>query len=196
MGVIKMAQDYFVLSNFGVRYFIKDYVDSDTVPASATVEDEITSIISCDLGTFNKENTKYRTLNSNGWEFVAPLGNSTEDGTFECVREGTGGIYQGGPGTTTYQKIKDWFLKATAGAGVASPKCIIEIIPRGDSNIEGTCYYVIPNQWAPGTKDTETGQEYSFSVTPFGPQVPITVSHTPASGDDPETWTFTKVVIS
>lgn len=188
-----MAQDYFVLSNFGVRYFMKEYVDSNSVPASAALADEITSVISCDLGKFSKENTKYRTLNSNGWESVAPLGNSSEDGTFECVREGKGGVYAGASGDTTYQKMKDWFMKATSGAGVASPKCIVEIIPRGDDTFEGTCYYVIPNQWAPGTRDTETGQEYSFSVTPFGPQTPVTVTHTPASGDTPESWAFAKV---
>ena len=184
--------DYFVLSNFGDRYFLKDYVDSDTVPASATEADEITSVISCDLGSFSKENKKYRTLHSNGWELVAPLGNSTEDGTFECVREGTGGVYTGNAGNTTYQKIKDWFMKATAGAGVASPKCIIEVITRGENVYEGTCYYVIPNNWGPGTKDTENGQEYSFSVTPFGPQTPINVTYTPPVGETPEAWAFTK----
>lgn len=187
-----MAQDYFVLSNFGVRYFIKPYTDSDTIPESANANDEITSVLSCDLGTFTKENTKYRTLNSNGWEAVAPLGNSTEDGTFECIREGTGGAYVGESGDTTYQRMKDWFMKATSGAGVASPKCIIEVVPRGNDTFEGTCYYVIPNQWSPGTKDTETGQEYSFSVTPFGPQTPVAVTHNVATGETPESWAFTK----
>lgn len=186
-----MAQEYFLLSNFGVRYLMKDYTNSETVPNSATVDDEITSVISCDLGTFTKENTKYRTLNSNGWQSVAPLGNSSEDGTFECIREGTGGVYVGEAGDTTYQRMKDWFMKATSGAGKASPKCIIEIVPRGDSELEGTCYFVIPNQWAPGTKDTETGQVYSFSVTPFGPQIPIKVTH---NTEDSESWTFEKAV--
>lgn len=187
-----MAQDYFVLSNFGVRYFLKDYTDSNTIPASATAADEITSVISCDLGTFTKENTKYRTLNSNGWESIAPLGNSSEDATFECVREGTGNPYTGTPGTTSYQKIKDWFMKATAGAGVSSPKCIVEVVPRGNDSFEGTCYYVIPNQWTPGAKNTENGQEYSFSVSPFGPQTPLVVTHTPASGGTEESWGFSK----
>lgn len=187
-----MAQEYFILSNFGVRYFLKDYVDADTVPASATADDEITSIISCDIGKFNKNNTKYRTLGGNGWEAVSTLGNSTEDGTFECVREGTGGIYVGTAGTTSYQRIKDWLMKATAGAGVESPKCIVEVLPRGNNTYEGTCYYVVPNNWGPGTKDTETGQEYSFSVTPFGPQIPLIVNYTPASGGTPESWTFSK----
>lgn len=187
-----MAQEYFVLSNFGVRYFLKDYVDSDTIPASAATADEITSVISCDIGKFNKENTKYRTLGSNGWQLVAPLGNASDDGTFDCIREGTGGIYDGTAGTTTYQKIKDWFMKSTAGAGFASPKCIVEVLPRGNDTYEGTCYYVIPGNWGPGNKDTETGQEYSFSVTPFGPQTPVVVTHVPAVGETPESWTFAK----
>lgn len=190
-----MAADYFVLSNFGVRYFKLDYVDSDTVPASADVDDEITSVISCDLGQFTKENTKYRTLNSNGWESVAPLGNTAQDGTFQCVREGTGGVYAGAAGSTTYTRMKDWFMKATASAGKASPAVIIEVVPRGGSGAneyEGTCYFVIPNQWTPGTKDTETGQEYSFSVTPFGPQIPVNVSYTPQTSEKPESWSFTR----
>lgn len=181
--------EYFVMSNFGVRYFKLAYTDSDTVPGTATADDEITSVISCDLGSFTKENTKYRTLNSNGWESIATLGNTAEDGTFECVREGTGGVYDGTAGSTTYTKIKDWFMKATAGAGKESPACIIEVVPRGGSDgeeYEGTCYFVVPNQWTPGTKDTETGQEYSFTVSPFGPPIPITVSE--ADG----TWTFAK----
>lgn len=190
-----MAVDYFVLSNFGVRYFKLDYTDSDTVPTQAGPDDEITSVLSCDLGQFTKENTKYRTLNSNGWESVAPLGNSSEDGTFECIREGTGGVYTGEAGTTTYTKMKDWFMKATAGAGKASPAVIVEVVPRGGTGTneyEGTCYFVIPNQWTPGTKDTETGQEYSFSVTPFGPQIPVTVTYTAPSGETPESWAFAK----
>lgn len=194
-----MAVDYFVLSNFGTRYFLLNYVDSDTVPSSGALADEITSVISCDIGTFTKENTKYRTLNGNGWESVATLGNSSEDATFECLREGTGGVYQGQEGTDTYTRLKDWFMKATAGAGKASPRCIVEVLPRGgtgNSEYEGTCYFVIPNQWSPGTRDTETGQEYSFTVTPFGPQIPLVVTHTPASGANPESFSFAKGAVA
>lgn len=190
-----MAVENFVLSYFGMHYFKLTYTDSDTVPASATAADEITSILSCDLGGFKKENTKYRTLNSNGWESIATLGNSADDGTFECVREGTGDVYTGEAGSYTYTRIKDWFMKATAGAGKASPAVIIEVLPRGGSGtneFEGTCYYVVPNSWGPGSRDTETGQEYSFGVTPFGPPVPLTVTHTAASGETAESWAFSK----
>lgn len=172
-----MAQDYFVLSNFGIRLFLKDYTNSETVPSAAGVADEITSVLSYNLGSFTKENTKFRTLNSNGWESIAPLGNSSEDATFNCIREGIGDPYQGAAGTSTYTKIKDWFMKATQGAGVSSPKCIVECIPRGNGVYESTCYYVIPNNWNPGDRDTEKGQEYSFSVSPFGPQQPLVATY-------------------
>lgn len=185
-----MAGEYMVLSNFGVEYMLFPYTDSNTVPASGTDKDAIESVLSCDIGAFTKENTKYRTLNSNGWESVATLGNTAEDGSFECVREGTGGAYEGAEGTTSYTKIKDWFMKATEGAGKDSARCIIEVIPRGDDEYEGTCYYVMPNTWTPGTKDTETGQEYSFTVSPFGPQVPLVVTVEDVEGK--KTYSFTK----
>lgn len=184
-----MAQNYFVSSNFGVRYFLLAFTNTSTIPASASTSDEITGVLSADIGTFNKENTKYRTLNGNGWESIAPLGNAAEDITFECIREGTGNPYIGVAGNDSYTKLKNWFMTATSNAGQQSPMCIIEVLPRGGSDYEGTLYYVIPNQWAPGTRDTETGQEYSFSVSPFGPQVPIKVIYTPS----PEGWKFTAV---
>lgn len=187
-----MAQEYFVMSNFGVRYFLSDYVDSDTVPATVGPTDEITSVLSCDIGTFTKENTKYRTLNGSGWESIATLGNSSEDATFSCIREGTGGIYTGQGTGSTYAMIKNWFMLATKGAGAQAPKCIVEVTPRGNNQYEGTCYYVVPNQWQPGTKDTETGQEYSFTVSPFGPQNIVAVTYTAASGDTQESWALVK----
>lgn len=187
-----MAQNYFVLSNFGIRIFMKDYVDSDTVPASAGAADEITSVLSYNLGSFTKENTKFRTLNSSGWESIAPLGNSAEDATFNCIREGIGDPYVGAAGNTTYQRIKDWFMKATQGAGVSSPKCIVECIPRGNGVYEASCYYVIPNNWNPGDRDTEKGQEYSFSVSQFGPQTPLVATYDSST----DTFSFTKASAS
>ena len=190
-----MANEYFILSNFGVRYFLKDYTDSDTVPSPAGPSDEITSVLSCDLGGFSKEVKKYRTLNSNGWESIAPLGQSQDDATFELIREGEGDAYSSA-GTTTYSKLKTWCLNNNAG-GSASKKCIIEVVPRGMNGntpvYEGTCYVVIPSQWKPGTKDVETGQEYSITVSPFGPPIPVSVAYTPAEGSTPESWAFTKL---
>ena len=194
-----MAQEYFVLSNYGTHYFLLPYTDSDTPPTSATAADEITSVMSADIGAFTKENTKYRTLTGNGWELVAPLGNTAEDGSFECIREGTGNPFVGTAQGSSYNKIKNWFMKATAGAGEASPMCLVEVLPRGETNsYEGVCYFVIPNQWTPGTRDTETGQEYSFTVSVFGPQIPLTVRFTPAGDPTPEedTWNFTKAAVT
>ena len=191
-----MAVDYFVLSNFGVRYFIGSYTDSDTIPNSVGPDvegiQEITDVISCDGGKFSKENTKYRTLNSNGWESIATLGNSADDITFECIRTGKGNPYDGTEGSQTYNRVKHWFMEATQNAGAESPKVLIELLPRGPGVYEGTCFYIVPNNWGPGTRDTETGQEYSFVVSPFGPQQPLVVNYVPASGETKESWTLSK----
>lgn len=190
-----MAQEYFGMSYYGTRFFKLPYTDSSTVPATASPENEITSVISCESGGFTKENDKKRTVNGNGWEIVIPLGNSADDITFECLREGTGGVYNGTAGNTTYTNIKNWFMEATQNGGAASPAVIIEVVPRGGTGnqaYEGTCYYVVPANWSPATKDTESGQTYSFTVSPFGPQVPVSVTYTPASGDTPESWAFAK----
>lgn len=184
-----MAQDYFYLSNFGVRYLLLDYTDANTIPSEATVKDEIQGVYSCSLGEINKEVTKKRTLNGNGWETIAALGNSQSDGTFELIRLGVGNPYVGNAGDDTYTKLKDWFMKATANAGSSSPKVIVEIVPRGGTDFEGTVYYVIPTTWGPGTKDTENGQEYSFTVSPFGPPVPVKVTH---NTEAEESWSFTR----
>lgn len=181
-----MSQEYFVLSNFGVRYFAETYVDSDTIPSTGT--NEISHVLSCNLGTINKDTKTYKTLGGNGWDHVAALGQSQDDATFECVRVGIGGVYAGVPGTTTYTKIRDWFLKSTAQGGQFSPKVIIEVVPRGAGQYEGTAYFVTPKRWGPGTKNTEDGQVYTFDVTPFGPQIPLIVSYDP----DSDTFTFTK----
>lgn len=191
-----MAYEYFVLSNFGVRYFMTDYTNSESIPSSVDGTNEITSVISCDLGKFNKENKKYRTLNSNGWESIAPLGQTSDDATFQCVREGQGDVYTGAAGTTTFQRIKKWFMDATKAGGTTSPKVITEIVPRGQANgsvvYEGTSYYCVPANWEPGTKDTETGQEYSFSVSPFGPQTPLVVTYVPATEQTAESFSLAK----
>lgn len=182
--------DYFVLSNFGVRYFLEDYVDSNTIPSAGT--HELEGVISCSLGEINKDVKKYKTLNGNGWDSIAPLGQSQGDGTFELIRMGTGDPYVGTASSSTYTKLKKWFMDSTAEGGSVSPKCIIEVLPRGNNTYEGICYYVIPAKWGPGKKDTETGQEYSFDVSPFGPQKPVVVTYTPAAGETPESWAFSE----
>lgn len=182
-----MAQEYFVLSNFGVRYFMENYTDSNTVPASGT--NELGYLLSCTLGTITKDTKKYKTLGGNGWDSIAVLGQSQDDATFEAIRAGTGDVYAGAAGDSTYTKVKDWFMKSTAQGGQASPKCIIEVLPRGDDTYEGTLYYVIPAKWGPGKRDTEIGQEYSFDVSPFGPPVPLTVTY----DEENDSFEFEKV---
>lgn len=182
-----MEQEYFVLSNFGVRYFMENYTDSNTVPASGT--NELTDIISCTLGAITKDTKRYKTLGGNGWDSIAPLGQGQDDATFEAIRGGTGDVYAGKAGDSTYTKVRDWFMKSTAQGGQVSPKCIIEVVPRGDNTYEGTAYYVIPAKWGPGKKDTETGQEYTFDVSPFGPQVPLKVTY----DEENDSFEFEKV---
>lgn len=184
-----MAQEYFLLSNFGVRYFMGQYTDSDTIPADSSVMDEIKSVISCTLGGFTKEVARYRTLNGSGWESVAPLGQTSDDGEFECIREGTGGIWEGKAGESTFSKVKTWFFDATKSGGATAAKVIIEVVPRGDDQYEATAYMCIPNNFAPAAKDTESGQTYNFTVTPFGPQIPLKATY--SATDDK--FTFSKV---
>lgn len=186
----------FVLSNFGVRYFMytdAEYAfDDKSSSLLSTAGEEIESVLSCDIGGLTKENTKYRTLNSDGWESVAVLGNTAEDGTFECLREGQGTTYTGTQ--DTFSKIKKWFLEATSSAGKAASRVIVEVVPRGTSSsgnvYEATAYHVIPNTWTPGTKDTETGQEYSFTVTPF--DKPEILSVAESEEGNKTIFTFTK----
>lgn len=184
-----MAHENFYLSNFGLRYLLVDYDGVRVIPTEATVEDELQGIYSCTLGEINKEVTKKRTLNGNGWETVAVLGNSQGDGSFDAVRLGVGNAYVGKTGEDTYTRIRDWFMKATSNGGIGSPKTIIEIVDRG-TQLEGTVYNVLPTTWGPGTKDTDTGQEYSFTVTPFGAPIPVKVTHVNPGPETPESWGF------
>lgn len=176
-----------VLSNFGVRYFLEEYTDTNTIPTTGT--NELKDLLSCTLGGITQENKKYKTLGGNGWDSIATLGKTQEDASFEAIRTGTGDVYTGGEGTTTYNKIRNWIMGTNEG-GVSTPKCIVEVVPRGKNIYEGTCYFVMPSKFTPATRDTETGQEYSFDVTPFGQPIPIKVTH----ASELDTWTFAKVV--
>lgn len=183
--------DYFVLSNFDTHYFLEDYTDSNTVPAEGTTE--LDGLIGVNIGGLSKDTKTYKTLNGNGWDDVAALGQSQDEATFDAVREGDGNAYDGTSGSATYNRVKNWVLNSVTQGGTTSPKCIVEVIPRGENVYEGTCYYVIPSKFTPGKKDTEGAQEYSFEVKPFGPQVPLTVTHTAAAGETPESWAFEKI---
>ncbi len=179
---------YFGLSYYGVRYFMGNYVDSDTVPASssATGVSELEGVIKTTLGKITKDETTLRTLNGDGWETVIPLGQGQDEGEFTMFRGGDGGVYDG-TGSTTHNKIKKWVLDSTKAGGATSPKCIVEVIPRGASAYEGTCYFVIPKAFSPDEKSTENAQQYSFTVKPFGPPIPLTVT------ENEGVFTFTKI---
>lgn len=181
--------DYSLLSNYDSHFFLENYTDSNTVPSTGTFE--LNGVTDCGVGEISKDVKTYRTLNGNGWESVASLGQSISEFDINLVREGTGDAYDGTAGSTTYTKLKKWVLDAVAQAGSNAPKCLIEVIPRGDNTYEGNCYYVYPSKWNGGKKDTETGQEYSITVKPFGPMVPVTVTKTVSS--ETTTWSFAKI---
>lgn len=181
-----MAEERFVLSNFGVRYFLETFVDSNTVPAAGSVE--IKDVLGCSLGSISKDTKTYKTLNSGGWDSVVALGQAQDDASFECIRGGNGDYFTGNSGGTTYTMIKDWFMKSTALGGIAAPKCVVEVLPRGNNVYEGVCYYVIPSKWTPGKRDTEAGQEYNFDIKPFGAPIPVIVTH----NNETDVFTFVK----
>lgn len=192
-----MARNYFALSNFGVRYFLETFTDSETVPATLTEgTNEFEGIISCTSFDLQKNVQKYKTLNGNGWESVVALGNQMSDLEFQAIRLGAGGVYDGSKGTTTYNLIKEWFLGATSGAGNASPMSLVEITPRGageDKVFEAMVFNVIPNAFNGGEKNTDDGQLFNFTLSTFGPPIPCTVEYTAATGDTQATYKLTKI---
>lgn len=175
---------YLTASFYGASVFMLDYTKGK-IPASASAEDRLDDLRTWTLGNISKENNSYRTLNGDGWEAVVALGNSQEEATFDCIRLGLDGVYNE-DGTDTYSRIKAWFMSATANGGKASPKTFVEVIPRGDK-FEGTVYNVVPTEWAPGERNTDDGQLYSFTVKPFGPPIPVNVEYSAET----DTWTFT-----
>ena len=181
--------EHALLSNYDSHFFLENYTDSNTVPSNGTFE--LNGITDCSVGEITKDVKTYRTLNGDGWESVASLGQSISEFDISLVREGTGDVYDGTAGSSTFTKLKKWFLDATAHGGSNAPKCLIEVIPRGDNDYEGNCYYVYPSKWNGGKKDTETAQEYSITVKPFGPVVPITVTKSTSGGTT--TWSFAKI---
>lgn len=174
--------EYFVLSNFDTHLFLANYTDSATIPASGT---ELTNVLPFTPPSVDKEVRKYRTLDGNGWESVAALGQAQGDMTLNFLRAGTGDTFDGTAKTSTYSVLKAWVLGSVAQGGETAPKCVILVRPRGTA-YEGVCYYVIPKTFADG-EIGENGQEYSVTVTPFGPPVPVAVTKT--EGD----WSFTAV---
>ena len=98
-----MASKYFILSNFGVRYFLEDFIDENTVPSVGT--NELKGILSCSLGTITKETRRYKTLDGDGWDSIVTLGQTQEDATFEAIRLADGDIYEGDNGSSLCTRL-------------------------------------------------------------------------------------------
>lgn len=183
-----MEKSTWVPSWYGTRYYMFDYNELGTIPETGTPANELTAITSSNIGNFSKENTTYRTLNGNGWESIAVLGNTIDDAEFSAIRVNPK-LYDGTEVGETYNKVKKWFMEATSSGGIASPKFIIEVVVSIKGNeeaVEATLYNVVPSQWNPGQRDTETGQEFSFTVKPFGAPVPLKATYS----SETDTWTF------
>lgn len=179
------AVEYFVLGNFDVHAFLEDYVDSDTIPTSGT--NELDGLLPFTPPGVTKDVARYRIMNANGWEALAPLGQSQSDCTVNLLRTGTGDVFIGATAASTYSKVKSWALSHAAQGGQAVPKCFVVVRPRSfdSTSYEGVCYFVIPSGFADG-EIGENGQEYSVTVSPFGPPIPIKVTKTG------NTYTFSK----
>lgn len=181
--------EYQLLSNYGSYFFLESYTDSSTLPPTGTFM--LTSMIDCSVGEVTKDVKTYRTLDGNGWESVASLGQSISEFDLNFVREGTGDVYDGTAGSTTYTKLKKWVEDASKNGCQNVPKWLVEVIPRGDGSYEGNCYSVYYFKWNGGKRDPETGQEYSITLKPFGPVIPVTVTRTESGGT--VTWSFAKI---
>lgn len=170
----------FVLSNYGIRYFLEDVPAGGGVPTAGT--HEVISVLEANIGSFKKDSKAYRTLNGDGWESIAPLGQSQDEATIQCLRYGEGDVYDGTDGTTTFCRVRKWMMDATRAGGSTAQKVLVEVVPRGKVSgevvYEGTAYYVIPTSWNPSARNSENGQEFNFTVKPFGAPVPLTVTAT------------------
>ena len=175
--------DYSVLSNFGVRYFLADVADvfsSGVLKSSVllTAGEEITDVLSCDVGEISKEVKTFKTLNGDGWDSAVPLGQSVSEGNMSLIRTGTG--QYSSSGTTSYDRLRAWMESAAAAGGATAAKALVEVVPRGqDVNsgtgatgthtiFDATAYIVTPTRFNPGERNTSDGQEYSISFQPYG----------------------------
>lgn len=187
-----MAQDYELRSWIGTRYFLKALgssakYDGINVPGTVAEADEIKDVLDCDLGEKTKDIKGYRTLNGNGYESKACLGQSLSDANINLIRPGSGDVYDGTVGSSTYTKLRYWSDESDAQGGIGVPKCIVELINRG-TGWEGTCYYCHISKFNGGSKDTDSGMTYSVTVSPFGPPIPLTVTYDSTT----DTFTLTK----
>jgi len=170
----------FVLSNYGIRYFLEDVPTGGGVPTAGA--HELQGVLEANIGSFKKDSKTYRTLNGDGWESIAALGQSQNEATLQCLRYGEGDVYDGTEGTTTFTRIRKWMMDATKAGGSTAKKVLVEVVPRGKVGsevvYEGTAYFLIPTEWNPSARNSENGQEFNFTVKPFGAPIPVEVTVT------------------
>lgn len=191
--------DYSVLSNFGVRYFLMstgDALGTDGKSLKANLQltsgDELTDVLSCNVGEISKEVKTFKTLNGDGWDSAVPLGQSVGEGNMSLIRVGEG--QYNSSGTTAYDKLRAWVTAATAAGGATAARVLVEVVPRGTEANTGTGasgthpiydatgYLVTPTRFNPGERNTSDGQEFDVSFQPYGAPMTSNAYSTIAAG--------------
>ena len=189
--------DYSVLSNFGVRYFLLDVADALATSGKAlkadlqlATDNELTDVLSCNVGEISKEVKTFKTLNGDGWDSAVPLGQSVGEGSMSLIRVGEG--QYSASGTSAYDKLRKWVTDATAAGGATAAKVLVEVVPRGSEANSGgtgthpiydsTGYLVVPTRFNPGERNTSDGQEFDVSFQPYGAPMTSNAYSTLAAG--------------
>lgn len=158
-----MAQDYLNLSFLDTHYYLLEYTAPAKLPAEVLPTDEITGFIEVSFGEYNRDTVDYRTLNGNGWASSAVTGYTTSDASFQALREGT--TIESAEGTDTYSKILAW---SNAKPNNADARIIVEVLPRGEGKYSVLGWGVLFKSLSPGTRNTDSGQTYTFTTKLFG----------------------------
>lgn len=189
--------DYSVLSNFGVRYFLLTPTAALATGGNALKTDlqlssgnELTDILSANLGEISKDVKTFKTLNGGGWDSAVPLGQSISEGSMNLIRVGEGNYSSSG--TSTYDRLRKWVSDATSTGGATSAMVIVEVVPRGtEANSGGTGthpiydatgYLVTPTRFNPGERNTDNGQEFDISFQAYGAPMTSNAYSTLAAG--------------
>ena len=189
--------DYSVISNYGVRYFLLTTTDALATGENALktdlqllTSDELTDVLSANLGEISKDVKTFKTLNGGGWDSAVPLGQSVSEGSMNLIRVGEGNYSSSG--TTSYDKLRKWVTDATSTGGSTSAKVLVEVVPRGtEANSGGTgthpiydanAYLVTPTKFNPGERNTDNGQEFDISFQEYGAPMTSNAYSTLAAG--------------
>lgn len=191
--------DYSVLSNFGVRYFLLTTTNALATGGNALKSDlqllssnELTDVLSANLGEISKDVKTFKTLNGGGWDSAVPLGQSVGEGSMNLIRVGEGNYSSSG--TTSYDRLRKWVSDATSTGGSTSAMVIVEVVPRGTEANTGsgatgshpiydaTGYLVTPTRFNPGERNTDNGQEFDISFQAYGAPMTSNAYSTLAAG--------------